>query len=234
MKSNKTTSYGTIEKKENITTINIPDGLDTLVYESISPFKGYYDNFPDKHNNITYLYLPIDNYQNFIDLHRIIIASRCSLDKCIDMDYAELTYQKQPIYAIRVRGFDDLSQVAAIQKTLSAHSVKFTAKKTQKDFESVVRITKYFFLDKQNEGIWLDSKVEKHGYIELAKYLNHKDFTSLLKSVKNNWSGYTFDAAQATLCSEDKVVDMVRIYSKHVKDEGYLSDLKKVFNSLIK
>lgn len=234
MKATKIICYGTLKKVENIAPINIPEGMNALVYESRSPFKGYYDNLPGKHNNPTYLYLPINNFHDFIDLHRVILTTRCNIAGCVDMDHARLRIHNNDVYAIRLRGFEDLSQVVKIQKALAEQGVKFISKSSIKNYECSTRISKYFSLVTEDDGIWLDDKVSQHGYIKLTKHVNFEDFYTLVGKVRNNWTGYSFDAAQATLCSEDKVIDMVRVYSKHVKDEDYLKDLKKVFDAIFK
>lgn len=233
MNNNKTIYCGTLEKTENLMPINIQGGTETLVYESISPFKGYYDDYPGKHNNVTYLYLPIDSHHNFIDLHRVILQAGTTLDSSIDMDHAQLRIQRNNIFAIRLRGFTDLAQIPQIQNTLTNFGVKFTKKSKKHGSVCTTRISKYFYLNAIKEGIWLDDKVDKHGYIQIPKRIELEDFKQLVLKVYNNWNGFSFDAGLVSVCTENSVIEMARIYSKHVTDEDYLQKLRRVFLALI-
>lgn len=231
MNNKKLTYFGTLEKSENLVPIEIPEGLDTLVYESESPFLGYYDDYPGKHNDATYLYLAIDSHQNFVELHRVILQTYALHKNCMDMDYAKLRINYHNVYAIRLRAFKDLSKVPMIQKTLVDLGVQFSKKNTRSESGCHTRIAKYFSLREIEENIWFDEKVDKHGYIQLPKRIELEEFKVLVKKVRNNWKGFSFDAGLAALCLEDKVIEMARIYTKHVNDENYLKDLQKVFLS---
>ena len=223
--------FGTLEKSENLFPIEIPEGLDSLVYESKSPFSGYFDDYPGKYNDATYVYLAIDSHHNFVELHRVILEAYKFLDECIDMDHARLHINHSDVYAIRVRSFKNISQVPLIQKTLVNLGVVFTQKNSKSDFGCRTRITKYYTLQEIDEGIWLDEKIGKHGYIQLPRRIELEEFKAIVSKVRNNWEGFSFDAGLAALCSDDKVVEMARVYSTHVSDENYLKDLKKVFLS---
>ncbi|MDA3854191.1 MAG: hypothetical protein PF444_08130 [Bacteroidales bacterium] len=225
------TYFGTLEKSENLVPITIPDGLDALVYESESPFLGYYDDYPGKHNDATYLYLAVDSHQNFVELHRIILQVYALHEDCMDMDYAKLDIKHSEVYAIRLRAFKDLSKVPMIQKTLAGLGVQFTQKNTRSESGCRTRIAKYFSVQELEEDIWLDEKVGNHAYIKLPKRIELEEFKTIVGKVRNNWEGFSFDAGLAALCLEDEVIEMARIYSKHVNEKDYLKDLKKVFLS---
>lgn len=225
------TYFGTLEKSENLVPITITDGLDTLVYESESPFLGYYDDYPGKHNDATYLYLAVDSHQNFVELHRVILQVYALHEDCMDMDYAKLRIKHSEVYAIRLRAFKDLSKVPMIQKTLADLGIQFTKKNTRRESGCRTRIAKYFSIRELEEDIWLDEKVGNHAYIKLPKRIELEEFKTIVGKVRNNWEGFSFDAGLAALCLEDEVIEMARIYSKHVNEENYLKDLKKVFLS---
>jgi len=221
--------FGTLEKYEDLAPIHIPGGLDTLVFESESPFLGYYDDYPGKHNDVRYLYLAIDSHQNFVELHRVILQVYALHEDCMDMDYAKLLTNHDNIYAIRLRGFQDISKVPLIQKTLVDLGVKFTKKSNKRENNCHIRIAKYFSLSEIEDGVYLDEKVGKHAYIRLPKRYELKEFNKRIEKVKNNWEGFSFDAGVAAICLENEVIEMARIYSKHVNDDKYLTDLNKVF-----
>ncbi len=230
MKEKASCYFGTLEKSETLSPANVPGGEDTLVFESRSPFWGYYDDFPGKHNDNIYLYLTLAKPYTFVELHRILLKVEQELDFEANMDYATLYISHNQYTAIRVRYLKEMEQVPVLQKKLSQFGIDFLQGKGKNDAPSTTKITKYFSLKAIGEGIWLDCIADNHGYIQLEKRLELQAFKSLAKKVHNNWQGSSFDAGLVTLTSENRVIEAVRIYSTHVKDENYLSDLKRLFN----
>lgn len=231
--NNITTYFGTLEKSELLVPIDISPEIQSLVYESKSPFLGYYDDLPGKHNDVTYLYFAIEGHQNFIALQRVLLQTYKIVNECVDLDHARLHINQNDIYAVRLRSFSDIAQVVEIHKTLSSLGIIFAPKSNKNQSGSRTRITKYFKLREIDEGIWIDEKVEKHGYIQLPKRIELDEFKTLVSKVRNNWEGFSFDAGLAALSTDEKVIETVRIYTKHITDEAHLKDLKKVFLSVL-
>ncbi len=227
MKNNKT-YYGTLEKSETLRPIIIPDGLDVVVYESLSPFWGYYDDYPGKHNDHAYYYLLLSERSSFTQVHRWLLDAQRELSFKVDMDLAMLTFDYHQYYSIRLRYVDNLQQVVEIQQLLQSFKAPFLVGKAKEETHCLTKVIKYFELEKIGEGLWLDQRVKNHGYVQLPVALGMQDFKAFLKRVRNNWQGNSFDAGLGVLTTSKEVIDVVRVYSKSIRDEHYLEELKAV------
>lgn len=222
---------GTLEKREALTPIRITGSLDSLVFESRSPFWGYYDDYPGGVNDPSYLYLVIENRYSFFEMSRILLDVMKSLQTDIDLAQAVIFFDRITYHAIRVRNLCDTANVPLLQKTLVDRGVTFDKSTNNIDRATGhTIISKFFNLKKVNQGIYIDQRIKDHAYIELQKHVSFDDFQELVRKVRHNWIGRAFDSGLVMFLEPDDTIDVVRIYSKHVGDTNFLSELKKVFN----
>jgi hypothetical protein len=224
------TYFGILEKSETLRPMPVGD---SFVYESQSPFFGYYDDYPGKHNDITYVYMLINCPLSFVELHGILLKAMNNLPFPVDMAFANLHIFDVNHCAIRARGFDNIALIPQIKEELVKLGVVFASLKGKSEAKSLTSVSKYFFVEKIEEGVWIDQKVKNHGYIMLPGKVDSKYFNEVVEKANNNWQGHSFNAAQATLSGPDVSINAVRIYSTHVGSEGYLADLKRVFLSAL-
>ncbi len=229
MKERNIIFYGTLEKSEKLISTDIAEFSDLMVLESRSPFYGYYDYHPGKHNNNAYFYLILDSHLSFAEVHRETLAAKAKLSCKADMDHATLYVNHKTYVAIRVRYLKEFSQLAEVIQTLLDQGVKIHKGNIKGDVRSSTRIAKYFVLEEEDDGIWIDQIASNHAYIQLPKSLNMKEFIKLTKKVKNNWDGHTFDAGLVAFTTEDRVIEAVRIYSKFIHEENFLTELKRLY-----
>lgn len=232
--NNNTTYYGTLEKSETLQSIQIANSTNKHIYESRSPFWGYYDDYPGIHNDPKYLYFLIDAPLSFIEVHRILQKAEQELEISVDMAHAALLIKDRVYYAIRARNFGDINNIPTIENKLIELGIQFHQNK--EDFNnatSATRITKYFCLNDVEDGVWRDVKADNFAYIELSERIDLEQFKELIRNIKNNWQKHSFDAALGALASPKKVTEIIRIYSKHLDDAGYLTDIKKALHSVI-
>lgn len=232
MKENKV-YYGTLEKSEVLLPIDIPEGLGTLVYKSHSPFFGYYDDYPGKHNDNIYYYLVLERRMTFAQMHRAILQAYQQIDVEVDMDHATLLINHTTYSAVRLRYLENIEDVAKIQKIFTDLGFEFYGGKAKGETPCFTKIIKYFDLDDLGNGIWIDRVADSHAYLQLPSRLELEDFKDLVKRVRNNWDGNTFDAGLAVFSTKDEVIEVVRIYSKSIHDEAYLEKLKQVFEAMM-
>jgi len=221
--------YGNLSKSETLNPVTVTDYADLLIYESLSPFYGYYDDHPGKHNDNAYFYLVLDSHTSFVEVHRVTLASKAKLACKADMDHATLYVNHKKLTAIRVRYLSDFSQLAEVIASLEEAGVKFHKGKAKGEQQSITKITKYFDLKIKDDGIWIDTKAKHHAYIQIPQALDLDAFTKITTAVRNNWDGHSFDAGLGVLCTEDQVIEVVRIYSKHIQDKDYLTEMKRLF-----
>lgn len=231
MKENKN-YYGTLEKTEVLLAVDIPESLGTLVYESRSPFFGYYDDYPGRHNDNIYYYLVLDRRMTFAEMHRVILQANKKIDVNVNMDHATLLINHTTYTAIRLRYLEDVSNVSMIQRVFADLGLTFHSGKAKGETTCVTKIIKYYDLEDLGDGIWLDRVADSHAYLHLPQRIELDDFKDLVQRVRNNWDGNTFDAGLGVLCTKDEVIEVARIYSKSIDDVAYLEKLKQVFNSM--
>lgn len=224
--------YGTLEKTEVLLPVDVLAN-DALVYESRSPFFGYYDDYPGMHNDNIYYYLVLEHRMTFAEMHRAILETYRRIDARVDLDHATLRVNQTTYTAVRLRYLDDVSIVAQVQAVFEELGFAFYKGKAKDEMPCVTKIIKYFDLDDVGQGIWIDRLAKNHAYLQLPVRLELDDFKALVKRVRNNWDGNTFDAGLAVFSSKDEVIEVVRIYSKSVSDPEYLTSLKQVFDAMI-
>ena len=78
-----------------------------------------------------------------------------------------------------------------------------------------------------DEGFYCDDEELDHGYFEIPAPINQKDFEALIAKVKNNTKLQLYDFARAFFYTDQKVVDVVRVYNpemnqnlvRYIRDE---------------
>ena len=223
--------YGTLEKTEVLLPVDVLS--EVLVYESRSPFFGYYDDYPGMHNDNIYYYLVLERRMTFAEMHRAILQAYRLIDAKLDLDHATLRVNQTTYTAVRLRYLDDVAIVAQVQTIFEDLGFTFYKGKAKGEMFCVTKIIKYFDLDDIGQGVWIDRLAKNHAYLQLPVRLELDDFKALVKRVRNNWDGNTFDAGLAVFSNKDEVIEVVRIYSKSVADSEYLLALKQVFNAMI-
>jgi hypothetical protein len=119
--------------------------------------------------------------------------------------------------------------VEKIQEAYQKQGIHFLMnKKLQGKLEAEVKIVKFLMLEKLGEGVYIESKDDNFGYIEIPKYLPHDAFIKVTMDVKYNWSGHEFDAASCSFYKDGKLYESVRILSNKI-DADYLLKIRKLY-----
>lgn len=229
MKPNKEIEvFGTLTKTEKVFTIDDKVASGSLVFEALEPFPGYYHETPFDTKPV-YLYLALEeNYP----LEDVISASQLiqpEFNEKFDAGKGFLMIVNEKYNVLRVRHLNNYDQVEKLQRAFHDQGIRFLQKQ-KKNFEAeaVIKIVKFLNLSYLDDGLWLDTREKFHGYIEIPRRLEWKEFKELSLSVKYNWVGSKFDAALGAFYHKGKLHDFVRVYSSKINAE-YLKDLRKVY-----
>ena len=225
---NVTEFFGRRDKVEELTTIkeNILHG--TLVFESLSPFLGYYNQFTED-NKPVYLYIGIDQPYSCIQLARAFqkIAKETSWD--FEATKAVVQIKNRAYDVIRLRHLEGYKQVKEIQERFENEGIKMYKSSIKFHEEnSHIHFEKIFYLDEIEDGIFIDKSEPYHAYLKVPYFAPFEDFVPINKNVKNNWLGNMYDAAPGSFCMNKQVIEMVRIYTKDF-DIQFLKDLKNLY-----
>ena len=134
---------------------------------------------------------------------------------------------------IRVRHLDNYDQIKDLQACFIDQGFVFK-RKPSKNIEGLglIRIKKFYYLQKIEEGVYLDRVEKDHGYIAIPNYYKWSEFQMLTQKVKYNWDGSFFDAALGHFHNDFGIVDMIRIYNPKIELKMLLEIKKKYYEQI--
>lgn len=222
--------FGTLEKLEQFNTLsqNVLSG--SLAFESPSPFWGYYSDDPHDYNSPLYIYLAVLPVYTVFDIGRAFQKVRGEFDIDLDVALADIKFNDRHFSVIRVRHLKDYSRIKDIQSSFINHGISMLISPSHhwQNLTVHVKLKKVFGVKPLSDSIYIDMFEPNHAYIEIPKKLGFEEFVSLTQKVRNNWLGYKFDAALGAFLQEQKVIEVVRIYSEHLDIET-LNGIQKLY-----
>jgi len=103
-------------------------------------------------------------------------------------------------------------------------------------FDGIIRVTKYFKIEKIDDGIFIDCtfdcKNSHRAYLQIDKKLQWDTFEKIYRDVRNNIIDFSFDAALVTMYDENGMLDFIRIYDRK-RTEEKLKILYKKFREVM-
>jgi hypothetical protein len=224
--------YGILEKIEGLTTLSKNCLSGSLVFESRSPFWGYYNETPHDYVPI-YIYLVLDRNYSVFDIAHASKCVRQELNIQLDAAKTEIVIHDKHYHTLRLRHIGSYDSVSTIQeayqkcgiKPLMAH-VAWAKETAHMTFEKI------FHLNSNEDQFYIDISENNHFYFELPEHIAFAEFEQLTQKVRNNWMGTKFDAAIGRFLKRDRAVDFVRIYSEKISSAEII-ELKNLYFSRI-
>ncbi len=229
MKENKKLEvFGNLLKREKLFPLEDKIVSGSMVYESLDPFPGYYNDIPDS-SPPAYLYLALDKKYRLEEILRASQLLEPRFEEHFDVGKGILYLRSKEIPVIRLRHLGNYDIVASLQEALSEAGIGYLCKShKQGEYTALVRIVKMMRVRQVETAVYIDMKEDFHGYIEIPRFLNWKQFEKVTRHVKYNWFGSKFDAAVGSFYIEGKLREFVRIYSDKL-DIGYLQDIRALY-----
>ena len=211
--------YAELIKEEPLSTLEKDMTIsDTCVMESTSPFLGYYHDAPMSEPD-PYIYCALQQPFSMGEIARITARINSQRKQPLDVAVGSLTMQNKTCPAIRIKNINHY-RVKEIQEIYRAEGVQF--KKRQRVIKEqmvVIRLQKFLQLSDIEDGLYLDASDDTKGYFELPRYFDWESFKTLTTEAKFETRILYFDAARATLFTSNGIVELVRIYKKHIDAE---------------
>ncbi len=69
------------------------------------------------------------------------------------------------------------------------------------------------------EGLYMDADDPTKAYFEMPHHLSWDDFKSLTTQAKYETSILYFDAAQASIVKEGRIIDLVRVFRERITED---------------
>jgi len=207
-------SVGILTKKEQLSSVVSETYSNKLILESNKPFPGYYirhsgpyDKDPHSLFAITRL---IYNDERII---RSIQAVKKDCNCTFDGAPGTVQYQNKAYNFIRFKmlAYNKIGEVLEHFKTAG---IEFRRARKVKDYETIIRVRKFFCMKEAPDGIFQDMNDVSTSYIVLPANLRWKTFEKITMGIKYNLEDKNFDAAQTSVFAKEGLIDFVRIYDK--------------------
>lgn len=227
-------SLGTIVKKENLTSVeSFPHGK-ILCLESQLPYPGYYGTTIPDNIEPKSIFIVTKTVYNDEKIIRAIKSIKSSGKYNFDAVPGTIILQNNSVNIIRIKG-SSFNEISTICELFNQHGIEFEKSRKISLYKGIIKIRKFFRIEKLADGIYKDMDVPEYFYIEVPLLINWEYFTEITKVIRYNSGNIIFDAAQTSIYNETGLIDFVRIYNK-IEDienlksirENYLKEYNKI------
>jgi len=214
---------GKIIKQENIDTIDINKIPRTFVINVPDPFESYYSRFTDIDKPVTVIFVTksINSFEKILRVTKTI-NDKYNLElsgaKC------EVNIGSRKLNGIRVNGINRFTDVAQVQQYFKDEGYDFARSEKFKDTDSLIRINRFFNIEKLDEGIFKSNIEDDVYYVTIPKYMTWEEFRTITFEIKNNVSDKNYDIAKGIAYVNGGVIEFLRI----VKPKATLEKLKMI------
>lgn len=204
--------YGFITKKEFITTVqkNILPG--TFVLKIGKPFPGLYKDL--KIRNIPEFYFLVMKEQ--YPPESIIEVSEEINKKCkygFNAVAGEITVSGSCYPVIRIKNIQEKDCINELQAQYQEKGFSFSMDPVQIDSKGMVKIIKYFSLEKVGEGMYFDKNVPELGYFEIPHKIEWDVFEEMTQRIRVDVALGAFDAATGVFYRGKAEENIIRIFN---------------------
>ena len=220
---------GKLTRQENIHPIERNKISNTFVIHVPSPLSTYYTRFSqiNKPNTVLILTKTPSSFEKILRA-----TNRVNKDNNLNLNGAkcEITIGKKKYSGIRLKGIDQFSDIEGIQRLFEKEGFEFAKSiRLNEDTDSIIRVNKFFELQKVEEGIYHSPNNKDRYYIEIPKHIHWDEFRDVTFDIKNNVSVTGYDVAKGIFYEKDGITEMVRIIKpdltlemvKEVKDKYF-------------
>lgn len=221
--------FGSIEKEEHLVSLekNILPG--TMVLETAKPFKGYYSEDPADTVPQT-IFFVLENTYSAEEIIRVAQKIKSYSKQDFDAVKADVEIFNKTYTTIRVYDLNNYQEIPQIQKSFKSEGFKMKSKFGNINDDCTIKLKKVFLVEQFGDGLYMNRGKSKMGYFSVPENIPYQMFQDIVKQVKNNWNGRSFDAAKGAFFKRSGIQEIIRIYSNRI-NENMLIDLKFAFIS---
>jgi hypothetical protein len=219
-------TVGTILKVETLTTLTESILNNTLVLENIEPFPGYHGSNLPTEPIPHYLYFILNKKYATERIIRITQSIKRYFKPEFDATAGRICIYNDQFYCVRVKDLKSFANIAELQSCYYDEGLRFMKKKNISG-PALIRLNKYFILQKLEEGIFLDLEEPRMHYLQIPLQLRWKLFEKITYTIKNNFDNPNFDSALGSIFLKE-VIDVLRIFAKEWNIDR-LRDLRKKY-----
>jgi hypothetical protein len=221
-------TIGSITKMESVISIEQNIFENSLVLKSIDPFPGLRKQKVNNDRKVSESFYVI--LRNRYDSEKINRINReLAYDKVMNFypSYGEIITQGSIFPCLRIKGIENLSQVAYIQEYIKKRGLQLM--EYQKiNCRARIKIFKPFKIIEIADGLYRDLNVGEKIYIRIPNSMNWKHFDSITKKIKYNLKNRNFDSALGIIYRFCGAEDVIRVYDEEKTLERALL-IKKMY-----
>jgi len=207
-------TIGVITKKESFVTVESETNSNALVLESLQPYPGYHGlTVPDTLEPDSLFAITKFMYNDERTI-RAIQAGKKNFKGTFDAAPGTISIQNQDNNFIRFRHLP-YARVGEVISEFEKNGIEFKKKKTYSEFESILKVRKFFTLEETIDGIYKDLFDKNMFYLEIPVVLKWAAFERITLALKYNMDDKNFDAAQCSVFYRSGLIDFVRIYDQN-------------------
>ncbi len=226
---NKNTIYtfSNIVKEEDVKSLEHNIIPNTFVLEITHPFPGYYfgsQSFTSE-SKPKFILLVLKKQTNFDFFYRALKRIKKYLDFDFEADLAEIELFNQEFHAIRIAHLPSYDNLEDIQQSFIDEGISFRKSK-RVEAKALIKINKFISLI-DNDNFYQASDSSGFIYFGVDKELSWKMFEHITIKIKHNFSP-KFDAGIGVFFHHGDIEDVIRIYSKDLKEEDIIG-LKNMY-----
>ena len=233
--------YGTILKRETLSTASLSYRSKELALTSNDPFPGFYcsEEMPtDNSCKENSFYLPIhsiaEQEDNLCRLS-IDIQEKRSLTVCPAIILLEGEFTP----AFRIKEIKE-EQIKDVIDFFLEKGIEFQKNREIKSYLSRINLKNFFELNELSQGIYQNKNSENLYYFLIPEELKWILFEKIITYQKSNTDFTNFDAAIGYWMQKPKFIDFVRVYGKNLTieqlqgiSENFLKNIKAYNNNRI-
>ncbi len=228
--------YCELIKEEPLSTLEADLTADnTCVLESTSPFFGYYHDDPIGKPD-PYIYCVLSNNYTFTfgDIMRATQSVNAKRRNPVDVAVGTISLIDKVCQVIRIKGINHFNQVHIIQQNFQQEGVQFKKRqRTISEKMGIIRLSKILYLKPGGNGLFMDAADDTKAYFVIPKHYDWEAFKRLTEEAKYETRILYFDAAQAVIFDDHKILDLVRVYKENITLRQ-LKDIRDRYLQIIK
>jgi len=223
---------GKIIKQENIDTIDENKIPRTFVINVPNPYNSYYSRFTDinKPDSIIFVTKTPNSFEKILRVTKGI-NEKYGLN--IDGAKCEVKIGSRKLNGIRVKGINRYPEIAKIQEYYKEEGYEFAKSEKFKETDSLIRVNRFFNIEKMAEGIFMSNTEEDVYYVTIPRYMTWEEFRSITFEIKNNISDKNYDIAKGVVYIHGSIKEFLRIVKPKATLEGLTNIREKYLDKLI-
>ncbi|HDO06234.1 MAG TPA: hypothetical protein ENG85_00980 [Bacteroidetes bacterium] len=207
-------SIGIISKKEKLIPAERLSDCKIMILESAYPFPGYHGTtVPDKSDPDSVFLITKQAY-NDDKIIRSIMDIRKEFPFAFDGAPGTITMNNKMVHVIRLKNLGYM-YIPELVEPFRIRDIEFMKKKKLSEFNSLIKIRKFFQMQEAGEGVFQDMEQDTFTYLHIPCTLRWNTFEKMTMDIKYNIKDNKFDAAIGHVYRKDGMFDFVRIYDKN-------------------